>query len=130
MHQEASISLENREARLAEAAEQIEKDMILIGATAIEDKLQDASHSVRSLILKFQHVPETIRALLAADIRIWILTGDKRETAINIAQSSGLCTKSTRLLILDKVGLEAVNAKLRDFNEAVTCLFLPVHSRF
>jgi hypothetical protein len=47
------------------------------------------------------------------------LTGDKRETAINIAQSSGLCNKSTRLLILDKVGLEAVIAKLKDFNEAV-----------
>lgn len=66
-------------------------------------------------------MPETIKALLAADIRVWILTGDKRETAINIAQSSGLCNKATRLLILDKVGLEAVIAKLKDFNEAASC---------
>ncbi|KAI6215006.1 Phospholipid-transporting ATPase [Aphelenchoides besseyi] len=102
---EASIALENRDELLANAAEKIEKELVLIGATAIEDKLQD-------------HVPDTIHALMAADIRVWILTGDKRETAINIAQSSGLCNKSTRLLILDKVGLEAVIAKLRDFNEA------------
>ncbi|KAI6188055.1 Phospholipid-transporting ATPase [Aphelenchoides besseyi] len=102
---EASIALENRDELLANAAEKIEKELVLIGATAIEDKLQD-------------HVPDTIHALMAADIRVWILTGDKRETAINIAQSSGLCNKSTRLLILDKVGLEAVLAKLRDFNEA------------
>jgi magnesium-transporting ATPase (P-type) len=67
--------------------------------------------------------------LLAADIRVWILTGDKRETAVNIAQSSGLCSKSTRLLILDRSGLEAVIAKLREFNDSVItfierCLFV------
>ncbi|KAB0368460.1 hypothetical protein FD755_020226 [Muntiacus reevesi] len=43
----------------------------LLGATAIEDKLQD-------------QVPETIETLMKADIKIWILTGDKQETAINI----------------------------------------------
>jgi phospholipid-transporting ATPase len=41
MHHEASISLEDRENRLAEAADRIERELILIGATAIEDKLQD-----------------------------------------------------------------------------------------
>jgi phospholipid-transporting ATPase len=61
-------------------------------------------------------VPETIKALMAADIRVWILTGDKRETAINIAQSSGLCTKSTQLLVLDVGGIGTVIAKLQEFN--------------
>jgi magnesium-transporting ATPase (P-type) len=64
-------------------------------------------------------VPETIKALLAADIRVWILTGDKRETAVNIAQSSGLCSNSTRLLVLDISNPEAVIAKLEDFTDFV-----------
>lgn len=64
-------------------------------------------------------MPETIRSLLAADIRVWVLTGDKRETAVNIAQSSGLCTKSTYLFILDDSNHDVVLAKLRNFNAMV-----------
>ena len=44
----------------------------MIGATAIEDRLQEG-------------VPETIATLAAAEIRLWVLTGDKREAAIEIA---------------------------------------------
>ena len=50
------------------------QNLQLLGATAIEDKLQD-------------QVPETIETLMKADIKIWILTGDKQETAINIGNS-------------------------------------------
>lgn len=50
------------------------QNLQLLGATAIEDKLQD-------------NVPETIETLLKADIKVWILTGDKQETAINIGES-------------------------------------------
>ncbi len=53
-------------------AELIEKDLVLIGCTAIEDKLQEG-------------VPACIQTLSAAGIKIWVLTGDKMETAINIA---------------------------------------------
>ncbi|KAK0417961.1 hypothetical protein QR680_013300 [Steinernema hermaphroditum] len=100
----SSIAIERREELLAEAAEAIERNLTLIGATAIEDKLQD-------------HVPVTIRALMAADIRIWMLTGDKRETAINIAQSSALCTPNTNLMILDKRSYDETYEKLVTFNE-------------
>uniref|UniRef100_A0A915D5Y4 Phospholipid-transporting ATPase n=1 Tax=Ditylenchus dipsaci TaxID=166011 RepID=A0A915D5Y4_9BILA len=100
----ASLALENREQQLAEAAEKIERDLRLVGATAIEDKLQD-------------HVPSTIRSLLAADIRIWMLTGDKRETAINIAQSSALCTQKTKLIILDKRSYDDVLEDLNTYTE-------------
>lgn len=51
--------------------------MTLIGATAVEDRLQD-------------NVPETIRDLIQANIKIWMLTGDKLETAENIAISCNL----------------------------------------
>lgn len=50
------------------------QNLQLLGATAIEDKLQDK-------------VPETIETLMKADIKIWILTGDKQETAINIGEN-------------------------------------------
>lgn len=50
------------------------QNLQLLGATAIEDKLQDK-------------VPETIETLMKADIKIWILTGDKQETAINIGKT-------------------------------------------
>lgn len=53
-------------------AELIEKDLVLVGCTAIEDKLQEG-------------VPACIQTLSAAGIKIWVLTGDKMETAINIA---------------------------------------------
>ncbi|CAI0379544.1 unnamed protein product [Linum tenue] len=69
---QAKSSLRDREKKLDEVAELIEKDLILIGATAIEDKLQEG-------------VPACIETLAKAGIKIWVLTGDKMETAINIA---------------------------------------------
>ncbi|XP_074604533.1 ATPase phospholipid transporting 8B [Brevipalpus obovatus] len=76
---EAATSLENREDKIASVYELIEKDLTLIGATAIEDKLQDG-------------VPECIANLSAANIKLWVLTGDKQETAINIGYSCQLLT--------------------------------------
>ena len=71
--------LRNKEKRIAELAEQIEQEFKLLGATAIEDKLQD-------------NVPETIRCLREAGVKIWVLTGDKVETAVNIGFSCNLLT--------------------------------------
>ncbi|KAK2512177.1 phospholipid-transporting ATPase ID [Columba guinea] len=65
-HHEASTALEGREDKLSELYEEIEKDLMLLGATAIEDKLQDG-------------VPQTIETLAKANIKIWVLTGDKQE---------------------------------------------------
>ncbi|KAL4220158.1 putative phospholipid-transporting ATPase IF [Mactra antiquata] len=73
---DARKSLKDRDKLLAAAFDYVEKDFTLLGATAVEDKLQD-------------YVPETIQALLLAGIKIWILTGDKQETAENISHSAG-----------------------------------------
>ncbi|XP_072290818.1 phospholipid-transporting ATPase ID [Eucyclogobius newberryi] len=73
----ASTVLENREDQLAALYEEIEQELKLLGATAIEDKLQDG-------------VPETIACLNLADIKIWVLTGDKLETAMNIGYSCNM----------------------------------------
>lgn len=59
-----------------------------MGGTAIEDKLQE-------------EVPETIRFMKDAEIKVWVLTGDKRDTAINIGLGSGLLTLEQELLYLD-----------------------------
>ncbi|XP_050444452.1 phospholipid-transporting ATPase IA-like isoform X2 [Adelges cooleyi] len=85
----ASTVLQNRDAAKDRVAGEIEKDMILTGATAIEDKLQN-------------NVPETIRALLNANINIWMLTGDKQETAVNIGTSTNLIKKGTPLIIINE----------------------------
>ncbi|KAI1358505.1 hypothetical protein F5Y08DRAFT_321671 [Xylaria arbuscula] len=84
----ATTSLENRQERIEEAAESIEKNSELAGGSAIEDKLQVG-------------VPETIDKLRRANIKIWMLTGDKRETAINIARSANLAKSYSEVYMLD-----------------------------
>ncbi|EON96401.1 putative phospholipid-transporting atpase 1 protein [Phaeoacremonium minimum UCRPA7] len=74
--------------RIEDAGELIEQNLDLVGASAIEDKLQKG-------------VPETIEKLRKANIKIWMLTGDKRETAINIAHSARLCRPGSDIFILD-----------------------------
>lgn len=64
-HQEAAVSTEDRDDKLDAIYEEIEKDMTLLGATAIEDKLQDG-------------VPQSIANLGLAGIKLWVLTGDKQ----------------------------------------------------
>ncbi|KAJ3256260.1 hypothetical protein HK103_005623 [Boothiomyces macroporosus] len=86
-YDEAEISLDGREEKIAQASDIVETGLTLLGCTAIEDKLQD-------------RVPETIENLLKADIKLWLLTGDKQETAINIGMSSRLINRDMKLFIL------------------------------
>ncbi|KAK8044321.1 P-type ATPase [Apiospora rasikravindrae] len=96
VYNDATTSLVNRQELIEEAGEMIEQSLDLVGATAIEDKLQIG-------------VPETIEKLRRANVKIWMLTGDKRETAINIAHSARICRPGSDIFILDstKGGLEA-----------------------
>ncbi|OVA10185.1 Cation-transporting P-type ATPase [Macleaya cordata] len=82
-----SVSVD-REAMVDEVAEKIEKDLILLGATAVEDKLQNG-------------VPECIDKLAQAGIKIWVLTGDKMETAINIGFSCSLLRQGMKQMIIN-----------------------------
>ncbi|TNM96308.1 hypothetical protein fugu_015969 [Takifugu bimaculatus] len=72
---------------------------MLLGATAIEDRLQAG-------------VPETIATLMRADIKIWVLTGDKQETAINIGYSCRLVTHGMSHIIVNEDSLDATRATL------------------
>lgn len=84
----AETSLVDRQDQIEEAGELMEQNLELVGASAIEDKLQNG-------------VPETIDKLRRANIKIWMLTGDKRETAINIAHSARICLPESQVYILD-----------------------------
>ncbi|XWS68900.1 hypothetical protein CRYUN_Cryun04dG0133400 [Craigia yunnanensis] len=84
---QAKSSLRDHEKKLDEVAEIVEKDLVLIGATAIEDKLQEG-------------VPNCIETLSRAGIKIWVLTGDKMETAINIAYACNLLNNEMKKFII------------------------------
>lgn len=99
--QSASSSIKNRKEKVEKVAELIEKDLYLIGATAIEDKLQEA-------------VPETLQDILRADIKLWILTGDKQETAISIGKSCGILTEKTELIFINAYKQNEVATLLTD----------------
>ncbi|KAI9323661.1 hypothetical protein BX666DRAFT_2016811 [Dichotomocladium elegans] len=86
-YQEACACIYNREEKIDEVCEEIENNMLLMGGTAIEDRLQDG-------------VPETIAELSQSGIRLWVLTGDKTETAINIGFSCNLITNDMKMIIL------------------------------
>ncbi|TID18852.1 phospholipid-translocating P-type ATPase [Venturia nashicola] len=86
---DATTSLVDRERKIDQAGELIELDLELAGATAIEDKLQKG-------------VPEAIDKLRRANIKMWMLTGDKRETAINIGHSCRLIKDYSTVVVLDQ----------------------------
>ncbi|XP_068137185.1 phospholipid-transporting ATPase IF isoform X3 [Hyperolius riggenbachi] len=84
---EARTALQQREERLAEVFNFIEKDLEILGATGVEDKLQD-------------NVQETIEALRLAGIKVWVLTGDKHETAVSVSLSCGHFHRTMNILEL------------------------------
>lgn len=88
LYLEATTSLVDRQRRIEQTAEHIEQQLELAGATAIEDKLQKG-------------VPEAIDKLRRANIKMWMLTGDKRETAINIGHSCRLIKDYSTVVVLD-----------------------------
>uniref|UniRef100_A0A3B3X3U2 Phospholipid-transporting ATPase n=1 Tax=Poecilia mexicana TaxID=48701 RepID=A0A3B3X3U2_9TELE len=105
-HRCADKATDCREDRLAAAYDKIEQDMKLLGATAIEDKLQEG-------------VPETIALLSLANIKIWVLTGDKQETAVNIGYSCKMLTDDmTEVFIIGGHTVQSVRQELRS---AVVC---------
>ena len=91
MYNDACSSLSNRDEMVEAAGEVIETNLELCGVTAIEDKLQEG-------------VPEAIDKLRRAHIKLWMLTGDKRETAINIGHSCRLIKDYSNVFILASEG--------------------------
>jgi magnesium-transporting ATPase (P-type) len=79
----ANLELDDKDRKVAEVYKTVENNLFLIGTTIVEDKLQDK-------------VPETIRDLRMAGVKIWMLTGDKMNTAYNIGLSCNLISKDMK----------------------------------
>ena len=100
---EANMSLEGKEKKVEALYDKIEQNIFLIGSTIVEDKLQDK-------------VPETIRDLRNSDIKIWMLTGDKMSTALNIGLSCNLISSNMKIFKLCGVEMQ-LNEKMEMENK-------------
>ncbi|KAJ6667504.1 hypothetical protein lerEdw1_016625 [Lerista edwardsae] len=129
-HLEADSSIDNREELLFQSAVRIETNLHLLGATGVEDRLQDG-------------VPETIASLRKAGLQIWLLTGDKQETAVNIAYACKLLDHDEEIITLNADSpemcatllgqhLHRIESKFSDMTEASTenwkARFTPLHT--
>ncbi|KAK0464027.1 phospholipid-translocating ATPase [Armillaria novae-zelandiae] len=86
-YHEATVAIDNREALIEIVSDDLEHDLRLLGATAIEDSLQD-------------RVPETIADLKRAGIKVWVATGDKLETAVAIGHSTNLIGRESNIIVI------------------------------
>jgi phospholipid-transporting ATPase len=102
-----AIVSENKKQMMKDLAIDIEKDLTLLGATAVEDALQ-------------LRVKETITRLLQADIKVWMITGDKLETAENIGLMAGIVTHEMKTFYIKDVNKDNFFTKGRKLRERVS----------
>lgn len=93
----------DRDVNLERVSDMMERDLVLVGATAVEDKLQKG-------------VPECIDKLAQAGLKIWVLTGDKMETAINIGFSCSLLRQGMKQICITAAHVEGTS---NDSKEAI-----------
>ena len=108
-YREAHASIDaDRDERINKLSDEIENDLILLGGTAIEDRLQEG-------------VPDAISILGQAGIKLWVLTGDRIETAINIGFSCNLLENEMKLLVIrPDDGVEDDGRNIEYIDELVT----------
>jgi len=99
--QAASSLMDGREEQMALLQDEVETELELVGVTAIEDKLQEG-------------VPEAIATLLDGGIKVWMITGDKQETAINIATSCKLLKSPDDALVCNSDSYLACRGRLNE----------------
>ncbi|GAA6064566.1 hypothetical protein JCM10212_005628 [Sporobolomyces blumeae] len=99
IYDKACAAVEEREEEIEKACDMIEGGLTILGATALEDKLQIG-------------VPEAIAQLHRAGIKLWILTGDKLQTAIEIGFSCNLLTNDMNIMILSAESEEGTRAQI------------------
>lgn len=100
-YETASTALIGRAALLRKVASNVESNLRILGASGIEDKLQ-------------QGVPEAIESLRIAGMKVWVLTGDKQETAISIGYSSKLLTSQMTQIVINNKSRDSCRKSLDD----------------
>ncbi|XP_067844280.1 phospholipid-transporting ATPase VD-like isoform X2 [Heptranchias perlo] len=106
-HLLAETSIDNQEELLLESALKLETNLTLLGATGIVDRLQEG-------------VPDTIMALRKARIKTWVLTGDKQETAVNIAYACKLLEQKDSIFTLNTQNKEACEELINKIMAEIT----------
>ena len=107
---QANLALQGRKEQLFALAAEIERDLDILGATAIEDKLQE-------------DVPSTIADLGAAGIKLWVLTGDKLETAVSIGFSANVLNQSMTIHQIDLKDTDSpINEQFKDVSSQIQTL--------
>ncbi|OWZ24194.1 P-type ATPase (P-ATPase) [Phytophthora megakarya] len=101
LYRQAEFSMEGRAAKIAKVSAIIEVELTLLGATAIEDRLQDG-------------VEESICALRKAGIKFWVLTGDKKETALSIGMSSHVIDDNMDVIVLGQRDKGSLRTRLEE----------------
>ncbi|KAK8928429.1 Phospholipid-transporting ATPase 6 [Platanthera zijinensis] len=86
----------DRDAQLERVVDTMERELVLVGATAVEDKLQKG-------------VPQCIDKLAQAGLKIWVLTGDKMETAINIGFACSLLRQGMKQISISTMNTDFLN---------------------
>ncbi|EMD32367.1 hypothetical protein CERSUDRAFT_118732 [Gelatoporia subvermispora B] len=99
VYEAATSAITDRDEEIDKANDQIEHSLTILGATALEDKLQEG-------------VPEAIETLHRAGIKLWILTGDKVQTAIEIGFSCNLLKSDMEIMILSADTVEAARTQI------------------
>uniref|UniRef100_A0A0X3PIY4 Phospholipid-transporting ATPase n=1 Tax=Schistocephalus solidus TaxID=70667 RepID=A0A0X3PIY4_SCHSO len=99
-YMEAETSYTDAEERKGQLTREIENNFELLGVTGIEDRLQEG-------------VPETLSDLRRAGMKVWVLTGDKPETATSIAYAAKLFTEEQRLLSITATNAEEAEAEIK-----------------
>ncbi|KAJ7444617.1 phospholipid-transporting ATPase 1 [Mycena galericulata] len=112
VYDDATNRVEGRDEAIEAACEEIECDLTILGATALEDKLQEG-------------VPEAIEMLHRAGIKLWILTGDKLQTAIEIGYSCNLLKADMDLMILSADSQQEARAQIEAGLNKIASVFGP-----
>ncbi|WWD18544.1 hypothetical protein CI109_102997 [Kwoniella shandongensis] len=95
----ASAATIDRDGEIEKACDLVEHSLTILGATALEDKLQEG-------------VPDAIAMLHRAGIKLWILTGDKLQTAIEIGYSCNLLTNDMEVMIISADSEDGARAQI------------------
>ena len=93
------LEIVNKDEKVEAVQSEIESGMLLVGSTAIEDKLQE-------------NVKDTIEAFKETGIKVWVLTGDKVQTAVNIGYSCGLLNNDMEQYVVDTGDYVEIKNKL------------------
>lgn len=99
VYEESTLAMQDRELRIEQSFKKLEHDMELLGCSAVDDQLQE-------------YVPETIDFLLAAGLKVIVVTGDKMETAVTISKQAHLVQPHAKVMYLNGLDREACKQSL------------------